>query len=309
MKNLQFFALLSLFPLALVAPAQGQTVVAHIHQPFGLSIDPSGNLWVEQYNDATIDVVSPAANAVIKALPVAPQPTQPAFSQGLAIYSSEYGKAVYALDVGSYKVRYTIPVASPAIANVVIGPDGRGYIASDPGAVTIFDPANGAILGAIATSAHPRGVAFSADGATMAVGSRGASAVDLIDVAAAKVRRTVAVGSSPRAVAVVGETAYTANSGDNTVSAVDIATGEVRATIPVGQRPRRLAASGARLFVSNEGENSISVIDTKTNAVAQTIDVGASPRNMAVNAKGTLLFVAGFGADEVLAFDIGAAGK
>ena len=278
-----------------------------MHEPFGLSVDPSGNLWVEQYNDATIDVISPATNKVIKTIRVAPQPTQPAFFGGLAIYSSEYGKAVYAIDVRAYKIRYSIVIAAPAIANVAIGPNGLGYAAADPNRVIVFTPADGAIVGEIASGANPRGIAFSADGAIMAVASRGTNALDLIDVAAMKVARVAPVGASPRAVAIVGAQAFTANYADGTVSAVDIATGEVRATIPVGAHPRRLAASGARLFVSNEGGNSISIIDTHTNEVAGTIAIGASPRNIAVNAAGTRLFVADYEANRVLAYDVGAA--
>ena len=295
-------ALLALFLLS--APAPAQTVVAAVHEPFGLSVDPGGNLWVEQYNDATIDVISPTTNKVVKTIPVAPQPTQPAFFGGLAFFSSEYGNAVYAIDASAYEIRYSIAIPSPAIANVAIGPNGLGYAAADPDKVIVFRPADGAILGEIVTGANPRGIAFAADGATMAVASRGTNALDLIDVAAMKVVRVAPVGASPRAAAIVGKQAFTANYADGTVSAVDIDSGEVRATIAVGAHPRRLAASGGRLFVSNEGSNSISIIDTHTNEVAETIGIGSSPRNIAVDAAGARLFVADYEANRVLAYDI-----
>jgi YVTN family beta-propeller protein len=293
-----------LAPFLFSVSASAQTVVATMHQPFGLSIDPSGNLWVEQYNDAIIDIVSPKTKKLIKAIAVAPQPTQPAFFDGLAIYSSEYGKTVYALNAKTYAVQYSIPIVSPAIANVVVGPNGIGYIASDPNSVTAFNPSNGAIVGVVVTGLHPRGVAFSADGSIMAVASRSANVLDLIDVANMKVARTASVGASPRAVAIVGKNAFTANYDDNTVTKVDLATGEVLATIPVGPHPRRFAVSGVRLFVSNEDGNSISVIDTDTDKIVKTIDVGSSPRNIAVDARGERLFVADYEADRVLAYDL-----
>jgi YVTN family beta-propeller protein len=296
LRKLALLTLLALFPLA--GPAPAQTVVAAVHEPFGLSVDPGGNLWVEQYNDATIDVISPTTNKVVKTIPVAPQPTQPAFFGGLAFFSSEYGNAVYAIDASAYKIRYSIAIPSPAIANVAIGPNGLGYAAADPDTVIVFRPADGAILGEIVTGANPRGIAFAADGAIMAVASRGTNALDLIDVAAMKVVRIAPVGVSPRTVAIVGAQAFTANYADGTVSAVDIATGELRATIAVGAHPRRLAASGARLFVSNEGSDSISIIDTHANEVAGTIAVGSSPRNIAVDAAGARLFVADYEANK-----------
>jgi YVTN family beta-propeller protein len=114
-------------------------------------------------------------------------------------------------------------------------------------------------LGAMASPAEAQPFAY--------VTNRGTNNVSVIDTATNTVVTTLAMGSSPDAVAVSpdGKHAYVANSGSNTVSVIDTATNTVEAaTIPVGNTPAGVAVTpdGKHAYVANFESNNVSVIDT-----------------------------------------------
>ena len=67
--------------------------------------------------------------------------------------------------------------------------------------------------------------------------------------------------------------AYIANSGDNTVSVIDIATNQIVATVAVGSSPVAIAANpdGKSVYVANPLTNTVSVIDTATRTVVALV--------------------------------------
>ncbi len=114
---------------------------------------------------------------------------------------------------------------------------------------------------------------------------------------------TVAVGASPRSVAVTpdGARAYVANNGGASVSVIATATNTVIATVAVGAGPVGVAVTpdGARAYVANYGANTVSVISTATNTVIATVAVGAGPQNVAVTPDGARAYVSNYGANTV----------
>jgi YVTN family beta-propeller protein len=150
-----------------------------------------------------------------------------------------------------------------------------------------------------------RGIAFSADGQTIAIANKVANTVDIINVASMAITHSVAVGPSPHDVEINRGFAFSSNYGDGTVSKVNLKTGAVVATAAVGNEPRRLATSGRRLFVANEGSDSVSVLNTRTMATVRTINVSGSPRGVAVNARGSRLFVANMSGNALVTYGIG----
>jgi YVTN family beta-propeller protein len=90
--------------------------------------------------------------------------------------------------------------------------------------------------------------------------------------------------------------AYVPNGADGTVSVIDTATNHVVATVAVGSSPGAVAVSPVepKAFIANARDDSVSVIDTNALAVVATISVGGSPFapiNLAVSHQGTRLYV------------------
>jgi DNA-binding beta-propeller fold protein YncE len=287
------------FPTAVLG-----ATVAPVHRPFGLAIAPNGLAWVEQYNDSLIDVLGLRTGQIKATVPAAPNPTRPAFFGDMAIYSSEYGHAIHALDIRTYRTDYTIPIASPVIANVAIGPDGLGYATTDPGAIVVFNPANGTLLHKIMTSPRPRGLAWSAGGQVMATVSKSSGVMDIFSMTPGKPLKFAApIGASPRDVTFQKGFAYAPNFKDGTVSKVNWRTG-ASVTIDVGGQPRRIIAGDNRIFVADQ-RGKVIVLNPRTDQITRTIDVGSQIRDMALGPKGKRLFVSGYGNNALLSFRVG----
>lgn len=170
---------------------------------------------------------------------------------------------------------------------------------------------------------------FSPDGATVYAAVNGQNTVVALDAATGTVRRTWAVGTAPRGLALVGGTLYVSNEGGRpakpgettmnsygtqvpanpetgaattgTVSVIDTrGTSDVR-TIPVGLHPTAVYAKNNTVFVTNTADNSVSVIDTRKDKVVQTIatqpwpeaKVGYEPDAVTLTDDGRLLVTLG----------------
>ena len=157
----------------------------------------------------------------------------------------------------------------------------------------------------------PAGVAFTPNGSRAYVTNGGsdtiggAGTVSMVDTATNTVTGTVAVGTSPRALAITADGAkvYVANTVSNNVSVINTATNTVISTVTVGTSPLAITASGAKVYVANAGSNTVSVIDTTTNAVSATIGVGAGPDGVAITPNGFRAYVANAGSNTVSVID------
>lgn len=87
-------------------------------------------------------------------------------------------------------------------------------------------------------------MALSPDGATAYVADSQVDTVYTVDIASAKVVKTLDV-TNPSGLAVTpdGKRLYVANLAPNTVTVVDTATNTASATIPVGEAPLRVSVS------------------------------------------------------------------
>ena len=121
------------------------------------------------------------------------------------------------------------------------------------------------------------------------------SSVSVINTATNTVTATVAVGFSPRGVAVSpdGSRAYVANTNSDSVSVIDTANNTVIATVTVGGLPVGIvvAPNGSRVYVANNFSGNVSVIDTATNTVTATVPVGAFPRRVGISPDGSRVYV------------------
>jgi YVTN family beta-propeller protein len=102
---------------------------------------------------------------------------------------------------------------------------------------------------------------------------------------AAKVVRTIPVGSLPYAVSSDGTHVWVANEGDGTVTEIDASTGVVVQTITVGADPSAVSSDGTHVWVVGVG---VTELDASTGALVQTIPISGS----AISSDGTHVWVA-----------------
>ncbi|GIH73561.1 YncE family protein [Sphaerimonospora thailandensis] len=108
----------------------------------------------------------------------------------------------------------------------------------------------------------------------------------MINTRTNRVIATVAVGTTPDAVAVTpdSEFVYVANFGSNNVTVIDADNNTFVTNIPVGAAPVGVAVAAMRngpfVYVTNNLANNVSAINANT--VIATIPVGALPTDVAV---------------------------
>ena len=172
-------------------------------------------------------------------------------------------------------------VADPAA--IAVSPDGlRLYVGGPCCAVSVIDPATGAVTARIPTRGGASGLATSPDGALLYATDPTSATVSVIATASNAVVATIPAGPAPLGVAVSpdGRTAYVAEDSDpGTVAVIDTATAVVTRTIPVGGNPAAVAITpdGRAAYVTNDASNTVSVIDTASGVVTATTPVGEYP--------------------------------
>jgi DNA-binding beta-propeller fold protein YncE len=147
-----------------------------------------------------------------------------------------------------------------ASGNAMIVTDPRGVAAS--GTVGLIDCASGH-LRVVPVGNHPTDIVV--DGNTAYIANAAGDSVSQLDIAAAKVTRTLPLrwgklnlfGSMPCALALHGRTLYLCNGGDNAVCEMDLNRGTVRGFRPAGYFPIGIALTpdGKTAYVVNTKGN------------------------------------------------------
>jgi DNA-binding beta-propeller fold protein YncE len=190
------------------------------------------------------------------------------------------------------------PTAKSDNTDIVV--DAKGAPAT--GTVSLVDRATGAARH-VDVGIHP--TAIVARGNTAYVACAMSDRVDEIDLAAAKVTRSIPIrfgnqrllGSMPNALALDGDTLYVADGGDNALAEVDLKDGAVRGFRPAGFYPVAVALDpgASRAYVLNTKGNgsvaktilgrpgnahdfqgSVSVIDLRADLAKATAEVAAN---------------------------------
>jgi DNA-binding beta-propeller fold protein YncE len=167
---------------------------------------------------------------------------------------------------------------------VVFDPVGGGVWTAngDVGTISYVDPISRALVQEIAVGQDVRSVALSPDGAWLAAVDRAGGTVALVDAQARVVRRTLAVGSHPRACvwdAADPRWLYVAVEDDSAVDVVDRTLGQVAASIPVSRLPSGLAvsASAAELYVTHRIDGDVTVVDLGKRATVADVPLADEP--------------------------------
>ncbi len=140
----------------------------------------------------------------------------------------------------------------------------------------------------------PIDVLASPDGKSLYVVEEDAQKIDILDLAAEKVTRSIACPSAPTGIAVSSDGAklfITCAGPEGVVLVADPASGQISATIPVGHTPcgPSLAPDGKRLYVCNRFNDDVSVIDlgamketARVKAIREPIDTAVTPDSKVV---------------------------
>ncbi len=92
---------------------------------------------------------------------------------------------------------------------------------------------------------------------------------------------------------------------DNAVAVLDTAANRVLRTIAVPPGPHGMAVTpdGRKVYVSSDGASTVTVIDTASDRVVLSIDVGPTPHGLAISPDGRQLLVSGFGTNQAIIID------
>jgi DNA-binding beta-propeller fold protein YncE len=198
-------------------------------------------------------------------------------------------------DAGAGDGGAPLEAAPPAI----VAPGQRANASSSP---VVFDPVRGAVWTAngdvgtvslvdvdarrvieeIAIGGDIRSVALSPDGAWIAAVDRSGASVTLLDAETHRARRTIALGTHPRAClwdAANPRWLYVAVEDDGQVAVVDRTLGAVAATIDVGRLPSGLAVTRSRreLYVAHRIDAAITVVDLRYRTAAADVPLADEP--------------------------------
>ena len=182
-------------------------------------------------------------------------------------------------------------------------PDGMLAVAGDlADRVAFVDPVRERVAFTVDAGHHPAAVEFSPDGRTLYVADRGHADVDVVDVAARRVRGRIRVGMHPDALASDGARLFVADADDDDVAVVDMRSNRVvqRAPVPfaqpglVGTSPNALALAGDRLYVSCGAANAVAVFRVGPAGLTAlgAIPAGWYPTAVAVDRAHDALFIA-----------------
>ncbi|MBI2909456.1 MAG: YncE family protein [Chloroflexi bacterium] len=120
--------------------------------------------------------------------------------------------------------------------------------------------------------------------------------VSVVDQATGSIVTTIAVGNTPKGIAVdaTRNLVYVTNFNDNTVSIISGASNTVVSTTAVGGNPQGVAVdpSAGLVYIANTTGNSVTVLDAATGAVNRTIPLGGGAYSVAVDTTTHLAYVA-----------------
>ena len=213
------------------------------------------------------------------------------------------------IDTASLKlVRILRGVSDPE--RVTGTPDGRRlYVASeDAGLLVEIDTQSGA-LRSVRVGDQPEGVALSADGATIFVGTEGDNRITAVDARSMKPAGTIPIAGRPRTIAVQGTgRGYVAAEDGGAVVVFDTATRARRGTVHLpgdGVRPMGIATAGKYAFVTTGRGGTLVRVDGETMEPSGSVPVGKRPWGVAVSPDGTTVYTANGPGGDVSIVDAG----
>lgn len=212
--------------------------------------------------------------------------------------------------------------AAAAVAGAIAAEAGAGkgrgtllVLNKAEASASLIDLDTGAVVATLPTGQGPHEAAVDPEGRFAVVTNYGTgpapgSSLTVIDMPAARVTRTIDLGSyrRPHGVAWLPDgrrVAVTAEA-NKALLVVDARTGKVEAAIDTGQEVSHMVAlspDGARAYVANIGSGSVSVIDLKARTLIRNLPTGDGAEGIALSPGGGTLWVTNRAADTVSVID------
>jgi len=149
-------------------------------------------------------------------------------------------------------------------------------------------------------------LALSADGARLFVVNPDSASISVVDTAAKRVLRDVAVGREPRTLTMApdGRYIYVTNEASGTITIVDAISLVKVSDIAVGLEPYGIVTDGRYVYVSCAATAAIAVVEPFASVpVVARIPVGPKPKGLALSADGARLYVTHFLTGDVTVID------
>jgi DNA-binding beta-propeller fold protein YncE len=201
-------------------------------------------------------------------------------ADGMVYITCENSAVVVAIDPKTNQMAYAIDSGSTNGHRLAIAPDGqRLYTDNEEDAsVSVIDLPNRKLLGQIKTPQALAGIAVSNDGKTVIAVSDEKPVIFVIDTAAGKVVREVALEGAEKPAQIAryspdGKLLVVSNLNSNMLHIIDASFG-AQTAIPVGNQPMDFAFRGDELFVGCQGDGSMHVIDIPGRRVKQSFQAG-----------------------------------
>jgi YVTN family beta-propeller protein len=179
---------------------------------------------------------------------------------------------------------------------------------------SLVDLASGAVVATLRTGEGPHEVAVSPDGRTAVATNYGTrdrpgGSLTVLDVAGARVVRTIDVGAGrrPHGVVFVDATRVLVTAeGAKALLVVDVARGKVDASVETGQEIAHMVAvtpDARRAFVANIGSGTVTAVDVPGRRVLAHVRTGDGAEGVAVTPDGREVWVTNRAADTVSVVD------
>jgi YVTN family beta-propeller protein len=238
-----------------------------------------------------ISVVDVARRQVSRRLNSGSDPEEFALSRdGSRIYASnEDTRTATVVNVASGKVEHIL-LAAQEPEGVATTPDGRHIVVTceTGGEIFVYDAAQYGTTAHFRVEPRPRSVDFLPGEDIAFIPSESAGKLNVVDVQAGAVLKTIALpsGSRPMRVRVAsdGGRLYVSNGRAGTVSVIDAHSYALVDTIKVGTRPWGidLSPDGKYLYSANGPSNDISVVDLSTDKEVARVKAGSGPWGIAI---------------------------
>jgi YVTN family beta-propeller protein len=178
---------------------------------------------------------------------------------------------------------------------------------------SLIDLDSGRVVATVPTGQGPHEVAVSPDGRLALASNYGSrepgSTLTLIDVPAAKVVRTIDLGTHKRPHGVRwldDRKALVTAEASKALLVVDAEAGQVLSAVPTTQEVSHMvAAAGGRAFVANIGSGTVTVIDLESGRATGQITTGRGAEGIDVTPDGRQVWVTNREADTVSVIDAG----
>lgn len=180
---------------------------------------------------------------------------------------------------------------------------------------SLIDLEGGTVRATLPTHHGPHEAAVSPDGRLALIGNYGSrespgSSLTVIDVAAAKVVKTIDLGEYRRPHGLLflpdGKRALVTAEDNRALLLIDVGKGVVENSFATDQEVSHMvevALGGTRAFVANIGSGSVSVIDLEKGIIIRTIETGAGAEGISATVDGKEIWVTNRSADTVSVID------